>query len=94
MQKLDIFNEFDDDLCDVSDDCLSDKDKHIIYPNKGEYGHLFSSYDTTILPLDLKDMEKYTLLFKNDFSKHISKIEGFYGKENVTIKWGVIAYAS
>lgn len=94
--EFDCYEEFDDRLSEVRmDDRVKGKEDCEFYlPNQGKTGKHFSAYDRQILSYDAAIIALENESIETKFAKDIKRLREVFGKDAVTIQWGIIAYAS
>jgi len=91
---FDVYEEFDDRLCDVHSDNLppEKQDSAIFNPNQGKFGQRFEAYDSNIIAYNETMIADEISRFKTYFAKDIDRIKEVFG--NAAVQWGAVAYAS
>lgn len=86
-----------DEIKDVFTILYRDEEKQIdvLGPNIDGYSYDLDedmAYDGSSFEITLAEIQIRMSKFKQNFSKEIEKVESFYGKDNVSSKFGIVAF--
>jgi len=93
--KFDVYEEFDENLAEIgSHYCITDTEIFISNKETLGAGRILDCESCTEIPFDESVIGTETRKMENDFSKEITRLKEVFGEQNVSVLWGVVAYAS